>query len=99
MVYTERLRDKLNAAFPSAEFSFDTGGMLTAALSGGLPAPINVQVEGNDLKQANAIARSVVDPFPDREHLEYPVGHWHYFYDRGGGFQRHFARGICQSRL
>ena len=60
-VYADRLRETLNAAFKDVEFSFDTGGMLTAALSGGLPAPINVQVEGNDLRQSHAIAQKVVN--------------------------------------
>ena len=58
--YTNQLRQKLNSDFKDAEFSFDTGGMLTAALSGGLPSPINIQVEGNDLQRAHEIAEKAV---------------------------------------
>lgn len=45
----ERLRDRLRHQFPEAEFSFDTGGMLTAALNFGEPAPIHFQIKGSDL--------------------------------------------------
>ncbi|MBI2924360.1 MAG: efflux RND transporter permease subunit [Verrucomicrobia bacterium] len=57
--YVDQLRDKLPRAFPGTEFSFDTGGMLTAALNFGLPSPINIQVEGNKLDVAHEIARKV----------------------------------------
>ncbi|PYK90244.1 MAG: hypothetical protein DME40_08640 [Verrucomicrobia bacterium] len=50
---------KLPEQFPGTEFSFDTGGMLTAALNGGLPSPINIQVEGNKLEQARDIAEKI----------------------------------------
>lgn len=58
--YVDQLRDRLRAEFPGVEFSFDTGGMLTAALNGGLPSPINVQIEGKDLAVAQQIARKIV---------------------------------------
>jgi multidrug efflux pump subunit AcrB len=45
----ETLRRKLRQQFPQAEFAFDTGGMLTAALNFGEPAPIHFQVKGSDL--------------------------------------------------
>ena len=37
--YVNRLRAMLAERFPSVEFSFDTGGLLTAALNQGEPAP------------------------------------------------------------
>jgi len=46
----ERLRARLRRQFPEAEFAFDTGGMLTAALNFGEPAPIHFQVKGSDLE-------------------------------------------------
>lgn len=58
--YVALLRERLPAAFPGVEFDFDTGGMLTAALNGGLPSPINIQVEGKDLHVARGIAQSIV---------------------------------------
>jgi len=45
----ETLRGQLRQRFPGAEFAFDTGGMLTAALNFGEPAPIHFQVKGSDL--------------------------------------------------
>lgn len=58
--YVDELRRKLPGEFPGIEFSFDTGGMLTAALNQGLPSPINIQVEGKDLHEARAIAEKIV---------------------------------------
>lgn len=56
-----RLRGVLNERFPGVEFSFNTGGIITAALNYGLPAPIDIQIKGNDLHVANEIARKVRD--------------------------------------
>ncbi len=57
--YVDELRRKLPAAFPGVAFDFDTGGMLSAALNGGLPSPINIQVEGNKLEAAREIAEKI----------------------------------------
>jgi len=56
----ERLRTTLGDEFPRAELSFDTGGMLTAALNNGEPAPIHYQVRGSDLRTLGDIAAQVV---------------------------------------
>ncbi len=55
----ERLRERLGREFPQAEFAFDTGGVLTAALNFGEPAPIHYQVRGSDLKVLGEIAAQV----------------------------------------
>jgi multidrug efflux pump subunit AcrB len=57
--YVDELRKKLPQQFPGIEFNLDTGGMLSAALNGGLPAPINIQVEGNKLEVAHEIAEAI----------------------------------------
>jgi multidrug efflux pump subunit AcrB len=57
--YVDELRGKLPQQSPGTEFSFDTGGMLTAALNGGLASPINIQVEGNKLEAAHDIAEKI----------------------------------------
>jgi multidrug efflux pump subunit AcrB/multidrug efflux pump subunit AcrA (membrane-fusion protein) len=57
--YVARLRAKLRQALPGVEFSFDTGGMLTAALNMGEPDPIHVQVAGSSLETSHQIARAV----------------------------------------
>ncbi|MFW6198117.1 MAG: efflux RND transporter permease subunit, partial [Myxococcota bacterium] len=56
----ERLRDRLRSDFPGVEFSFDTGGMLTAALNFGEPAPIHYQVMGSDLETLDEIGSHLV---------------------------------------
>ena len=53
------LRRELEEKFPSVEFAFDTGGMMTAALNMGEPSPIHFQVTGSDLHTAQDIARIV----------------------------------------
>jgi len=57
--YVTRLRSRLTRRFPDLEFAFDTGGLLTAALNFGLPAPINVQVVGHDLKKGAKLAEKL----------------------------------------
>ncbi len=59
--YANQLRDRLTNDFPGVEFSFNTGGIITAALNYGLPSPIAIQIRGNDLYVANAIARQIRD--------------------------------------
>ena len=52
----QRLRKRLGKRFPSVEFAFDTGGILTAALNMGEPSPIHLQIAGYDLEKAHEIA-------------------------------------------
>src|SRR5260370_4724063 len=59
--YVRRLRRMLREKFPFLEFSFETGGLIRSAITYGLPAPINLQVEGNRLADANAVAREVAE--------------------------------------
>lgn len=57
--YVATLRRELPGRFPGMEFAYDTGGLLTAALNFGLPSPINIQVEGNDLHAGHEIAERI----------------------------------------
>lgn len=57
--YARRLRERLNDAFPDVSFAFNTGGMVSAALNFGLPAPINVQIEGRDMAEQFRIASEI----------------------------------------
>jgi len=57
--YVRRLRRDLPSDFPEIRFAYDTGGMLAAALNFGLPSPIDIQVEGNDLQAARRIAEEI----------------------------------------
>lgn len=58
--YVDQLRRELPPLFPSVEFSFDTGGMLSAALNMGEPAPIHIQVSGSNLDTSHQIAGLMV---------------------------------------
>jgi multidrug efflux pump subunit AcrB len=58
--YVPRLRRTLREKFPFLEFSFETGGLIRSAITFGLPAPIDIQVEGNKLDIAGGIAREIV---------------------------------------
>jgi len=53
------VRRELARRFPAVEFSFDTGGLITAALNFGLPSPIDIQVEGNRLDVAHDIGETI----------------------------------------
>ncbi|MEE2888765.1 MAG: efflux RND transporter permease subunit [Planctomycetota bacterium] len=54
-----RARLPANEEFAGVEFSFDTGGMMTAALNMGLPAPINIQVRGGNLDVLQEIGQAI----------------------------------------
>ncbi|MGH7781572.1 MAG: efflux RND transporter permease subunit [Candidatus Binataceae bacterium] len=80
--YVPILRRALNREFPGAEFSFYAGGLVTAALNGGLPSPIDIQVTGNSLGVDNSIAqkiRGIAAAVPGaadariEQHLDYPA--------------------------
>ncbi|WP_373495050.1 efflux RND transporter permease subunit [Aquiflexum sp.] len=60
-VYASRLREKLSENFPGVELSFNTGGMITAALNEGKPAPIDVQIKGNDLEVLRKLSEQIRD--------------------------------------
>ncbi len=57
--YVAELRPKLNKQFPGLEFSFDTAGILSAAVNNGVAHPINVQIDGKSLDVAHEIAEEV----------------------------------------
>lgn len=59
--YAMRLRKILRENFPGIEISFNTGGLITAALNEGKPAPVDVQIIGNDLKVLRKIAERLKD--------------------------------------
>jgi CzcA family heavy metal efflux pump len=59
--YASRLRKRMQREFPGVELSFNTGGMITAALNEGKPAPIDVQIKGDNLEVLREIAESIRD--------------------------------------
>lgn len=59
--YARRLRVQFTETYPGIEISFNTGGLITAALNEGKPSPIDVQVKGNKLEVLRDIAEQIRD--------------------------------------
>jgi Cu/Ag efflux pump CusA len=79
--YTRKLRSTLAAQFPAENFFFQAADITSEILNFGLPAPVDVQVTGNNLAQilkspktAEEIAGlpGAVDVFV-RQRLDYPT--------------------------
>jgi multidrug efflux pump subunit AcrB len=59
--YAKIIREKVSKEFPQIEMSVQLGGLLTSALNMGLLAPIDIQIEGPDLKESYNIALALAD--------------------------------------
>ena len=59
--YAARLRPIFHDKFPGVEVSFNTGGLITAALNEGKPSPIDVQIKGNKLPVLRELAERIRD--------------------------------------
>ena len=59
--YVTTLRERFHSEFPGVEVSFNTGGLITAALNEGKTAPIDIQVKGPKLEQLRTIAERMRD--------------------------------------
>jgi multidrug efflux pump subunit AcrB len=57
--YVKKLRRELPVAFPDVEFYFQPADMATQVLNFGLPAQIDVQVQGRDRAANQAIAKAL----------------------------------------
>jgi multidrug efflux pump subunit AcrB len=56
--YMQKVREKLTADFPDVATYFQAGGLVDSVVNQGKPAPIDVQIGGNDLQQAYSIAQA-----------------------------------------
>jgi hydrophobic/amphiphilic exporter-1 (mainly G- bacteria), HAE1 family len=57
--YMDLVRSRLRDDLPELSTYFQTGGLVNAVVNMGLPAPIDVQVSGNNLDEAAAAAASL----------------------------------------
>ncbi|HEY1732373.1 MAG TPA: efflux RND transporter permease subunit, partial [Terriglobales bacterium] len=57
--YMDRVRHKLAADMPELTTYFQAGGLVDSVINQGLPAPIDIQISGNDLDQSFNIARQI----------------------------------------
>jgi CzcA family heavy metal efflux pump len=58
--YVRALRQTLPTEFPGVTFYFLPADMVTQILNFGLPAPIDVQIEGNDVETSHQIAEKIM---------------------------------------
>ncbi|MBI3601340.1 MAG: efflux RND transporter permease subunit [Candidatus Omnitrophica bacterium] len=79
--YATKIRELFKREYPDIQIAINTGGLITAALNMGLSSPINIQVEGKDLKTSMPIAEEIVKQAKEvkgavdvriQEHLDYP---------------------------
>ncbi|HEX8927167.1 MAG TPA: efflux RND transporter permease subunit [Terriglobales bacterium] len=59
--YMKRLREVLPQKFPGTEFFFQPADIVTQILNFGIPAPIDVQVIGTDMRSNYAIAQQIAN--------------------------------------
>ncbi|MGA9799320.1 MAG: efflux RND transporter permease subunit [Terriglobales bacterium] len=57
--YMRRVREKLSNDLPELSTYFQSGGLVDSVVNLGLPAPIDIQVSGNDQKQAYEMAATI----------------------------------------
>jgi HAE1 family hydrophobic/amphiphilic exporter-1 len=57
--YMDRVREAIHRQAPELTVFLQSGGLVDAVLNQGIPAPIDVQVTGNDLKAAYAVAQDI----------------------------------------
>ena len=57
--YMKKVRRKLASDMPELTTYFEAGGLVDSVINQGLPAPIQIQISGNDLEQSFAIARQI----------------------------------------
>ncbi len=79
--YATKIRELFKREYPDIQIAINTGGLITAALNMGLSSPINIQVEGKDLKTSMPIAEEIVKRAKEvkgavdvriQEYLDYP---------------------------
>ncbi len=57
--YMKRVRGKLSQDLPSLTTYFQAGGLVDSVINQGLPAPIDIQVSGNDMDQSFNVATQI----------------------------------------
>lgn len=63
--YMDRVRRKIATELPELRTYFQSGGLVDAVLNQGLPAPIDVQVSGMDLRTVDGIAQDLGRQFKE----------------------------------
>lgn len=58
--YMRKIREDLAVQFPGASMNFQPADIISQVINFGLSAPIDVQIEGNDVKKSYAIAQTLM---------------------------------------
>jgi HAE1 family hydrophobic/amphiphilic exporter-1 len=61
--YMNEVRNQIANKMPQLRTYFQSGGLVDSVLNQGMPAPIDVQVSGSDLKAANSVALALAAKF------------------------------------
>lgn len=61
--YMDKVRSQISAELPQLRTYFQSGGLVDSVLNQGMPAPIDVQVSGMDLKGADSVALNLESKF------------------------------------
>lgn len=59
--YMHKLREELPKRFPGTSFYFQPADLVSQVLNFGVPAPIDIQIEGNNLAVSAEVARKIQD--------------------------------------
>jgi multidrug efflux pump subunit AcrB len=60
--YMRRVREQLGQQLPQLSTYFQSGGLVDAVINLGLPAPIDIQVSGNNLDKIFGVATKIAQP-------------------------------------
>jgi multidrug efflux pump subunit AcrB len=60
--YMRRVREQLSRQLPQLSSYFQSGGLVDAVINLGLPAPIDIQVSGNNLDKIYGVATKIAQP-------------------------------------
>src|SRR5580693_7773205 len=60
--YMRRVREQLGRRLPQLSTYFQSGGLVDAVINLGMPAPIDIQVSGNNLDKVYGVATKIAEP-------------------------------------
>jgi hydrophobic/amphiphilic exporter-1 (mainly G- bacteria), HAE1 family len=60
--YMRRVREQLGQQLPQLSTYFQSGGLVDAVINLGMPAPIDIQVSGNNLDKIYGVATKIAEP-------------------------------------
>ena len=67
--YMRRVRQQLSQKLPQLSAYFQSGGLVDAVINLGLPAPIDIQVSGNDLSKVYGVASKIAYPIRELKNV------------------------------